>query len=65
MRVLDWMAAQGQVPDFCLVGEPTNPTALGDIIKIGRRGSLNAAITVHGVQGHVAYPPGSTTRCTA
>ena len=44
------------MPDFCLVGEPTNPARLGEMIKIGRRGSLNARITVHGVQGHVAYP---------
>jgi succinyl-diaminopimelate desuccinylase len=56
VRVLDWMAAQGQVPDFCLVGEPTCPVRLGDVVKIGRRGSLNARIVVHGVQGHVAYP---------
>jgi succinyl-diaminopimelate desuccinylase len=55
-RVLEWMASHGQIPDFCLVGEPTNPTRLGEIIKIGRRGSLNARITVSGVQGHVAYP---------
>jgi succinyl-diaminopimelate desuccinylase len=56
VRVLDWMAAHGQVPDFCLVGEPTSVADLGDVIKIGRRGSLNAAITVRGVQGHAAYP---------
>jgi succinyl-diaminopimelate desuccinylase len=56
VRVLDWMAAQKQVPDFCLVGEPTCPVRLGDVVKIGRRGSLNARIVVHGVQGHVAYP---------
>ncbi len=56
VRVVDWMREQGEIPDFCLVGEPTNPEALGDIIKIGRRGSLSAAITVRGVQGHVAYP---------
>ncbi len=56
VRVLQWMAEHGHIPDFCLVGEPTNPAALGDTIKIGRRGSLNATITVHGVQGHVAYP---------
>jgi succinyl-diaminopimelate desuccinylase len=55
-RVLEWMAAHGQVPDFCLVGEPTNPARLGEVIKIGRRGSLNARIAVGGVQGHVAYP---------
>jgi succinyl-diaminopimelate desuccinylase len=56
VRVLEWMAAHGQVPDFCIVGEPTCPVTLGDMVKIGRRGSLNAKITVHGTQGHVAYP---------
>ena len=56
VRVLEWMAAHGHVPDLCLVGEPTNPARLGDVIKIGRRGSLNAAIRVEGTQGHVAYP---------
>ena len=56
VRVLDWMREHGEVPDFCIVGEPTNPARLGDIIKIGRRGSLNAVLTVHGVQGHAAYP---------
>ena len=55
-RVLEWMAANGQIPQFCLVGEPTNPARLGEVIKIGRRGSLTARITVHGTQGHVAYP---------
>jgi succinyl-diaminopimelate desuccinylase len=55
-RVLDWMAEHRQLPDFCVVGEPTNPATLGETIKIGRRGSLNATITVHGTQGHVAYP---------
>ena len=56
VRVLQWMEAHGHVPDFCLVGEPTNPERLGETIKIGRRGSLNARIAVEGVQGHVAYP---------
>ena len=56
VRVLDWMAANGHIPDFCLVGEPTNPAALGEVIKVGRRGSLNAALTIHGTQGHAAYP---------
>ena len=56
VRVLDWLAETGQVPDFCLVGEPTNPRRLGDVVKIGRRGSLSARITVHGIQGHSAYP---------
>ena len=54
--MLDWIAANGLVPDACLVGEPTSAVRLGDMIKIGRRGSLNAWITVAGVQGHVAYP---------
>ncbi len=56
VRVLEWMRANGQIPDFCVVGEPTCPHRLGETIKIGRRGSLNASITVHGLQGHVAYP---------
>jgi len=54
--VLEWMAAHGHVPDHCLVGEPTSARTLGDMIKIGRRGSLNAWITVPGAQGHVGYP---------
>ncbi|WP_310495944.1 succinyl-diaminopimelate desuccinylase [Sandarakinorhabdus sp.] len=53
--MLEWMEAQGLVPDSCLVGEPTSQI-LGDTIKVGRRGSLNAWITVNGAQGHVAYP---------
>ena len=56
VRVLEWMQANDQIPDFCVVGEPTCPVTLGDMVKIGRRGSLNAKITVHGTQGHVAYP---------
>jgi succinyl-diaminopimelate desuccinylase len=56
VRVLEWMAAHGHVPDMCLVGEPTNPAAIGEVIKVGRRGSLSAQVTVHGVQGHTAYP---------
>ncbi|WP_448580240.1 succinyl-diaminopimelate desuccinylase [Thermaurantiacus sp.] len=55
-RVLDWMEAHGAVPDAVLVGEPTSVRQLGDCVKIGRRGSLNAWITVLGAQGHVAYP---------
>jgi succinyl-diaminopimelate desuccinylase len=54
--LLRWMAAHGHVPDLCVVGEPTSSVTVGDTIKIGRRGSLNAWITVHGRQGHVAYP---------
>jgi len=55
-KVLEWMQAEGQIPDMALVGEPTSRRALGDTIKIGRRGSLTARITVHGRQGHSAYP---------
>lgn len=56
VRVLDWLEARGERIDHCLVGEPTNPHELGEMIKIGRRGSLNGVITVEGRQGHVAYP---------
>ena len=55
-KVLEWMAARGERIDLCLVGEPTNPERLGDMIKIGRRGSLNARLNVLGTQGHAAYP---------
>jgi len=55
-KMLDWCAAHGEVIDDCLVGEPTNPRALGDMIKIGRRGSVNGWLTAYGAQGHVAYP---------
>jgi len=55
-KVLEWMQAQGQIPDMALVGEPTSRRALGDTIKIGRRGSLTARIAVQGKQGHSAYP---------
>jgi succinyl-diaminopimelate desuccinylase len=50
------LAAEGEVIDHCVVGEPTSSATLGDMIKIGRRGSLGAVITVEGIQGHVAYP---------
>ena len=56
VKVLEWMKKKNHIPDFCLVGEPTSAQELGDVIKIGRRGSLNAVITVEGIQGHVAYP---------
>jgi succinyl-diaminopimelate desuccinylase len=56
VKVLEWMRANGEIPDFCLVGEPTCPVKLGDMVKIGRRGSVNMKIEVHGTQGHVAYP---------
>ncbi len=54
--VLDWLVAQGEKLDACLVGEPTNPTRLGEMAKIGRRGSLTGRLCVHGIQGHTAYP---------
>lgn len=56
MKLLEWAAQKGERWDAAIVGEPTNPVAIGDMIKIGRRGSLSGAITVHGVQGHSAYP---------
>jgi succinyl-diaminopimelate desuccinylase len=56
VKVLRWMEERGDVPDMCVVGEPTNPERLGDMIKIGRRGSMTGYLTVRGVQGHVAYP---------
>ena len=54
--LIDYMAANGHQPDLCLVGEPTSVNRLGDMAKIGRRGSVNVFITVEGTQGHVAYP---------
>ncbi|HEX3536529.1 MAG TPA: succinyl-diaminopimelate desuccinylase [Stellaceae bacterium] len=55
-KVLRWLAARGETIDACIVGEPTSATELGDMIKIGRRGSMTGRLTVTGVQGHVAYP---------
>ena len=55
-KVLGWLKDRGEKLDACLVGEPSNLNALGDEIKIGRRGSMNGEITVHGKQGHAAYP---------
>lgn len=55
-KVLDWLRENGERIDACIVGEPSNPEMLGDEIKIGRRGSLNGHIVVHGKQGHAAYP---------
>ena len=56
VALLDWMAANNEDMSVCLVGEPTCPDLLGEAIKIGRRGSLNAYFTVTGLQGHSAYP---------
>jgi succinyl-diaminopimelate desuccinylase len=55
-KVVETLTARGERIDFCLVGEPSSDKILGDTLKIGRRGSLSGRLTVHGVQGHVAYP---------
>ena len=55
-KLLEWAHAQGERFDHCILGEPTNPDALGDMIKIGRRGSLSGSLAVEGKQGHVGYP---------
>lgn len=54
--LIDWMREHGEMPDLCLVGEPTSVNRLGDMVKIGRRGSVNIWLEVAGKQGHVAYP---------
>ncbi len=56
VKLMQWLEARGERIDACLVGEPTNEAVLGDMVKIGRRGSLNATLTVHGIAGHVGYP---------
>jgi succinyl-diaminopimelate desuccinylase len=56
VALLDWMKANNESMSVCLVGEPTSPNEMGEAMKIGRRGSLTAFFTVHGVQGHSAYP---------
>ena len=56
IKLLNWLKEKKEVFDHCMVGEPTSDSTIGDIIKIGRRGSLNATITMFGKQGHVAYP---------
>lgn len=55
-RVIEILAARGERIDWCVVGEPSSEATIGDTIKVGRRGSLSGRLTVHGVQGHVAYP---------
>ena len=55
-KMLDWLDKKGEKLDVCVVGEPTNPSQLGEMVKIGRRGSMNMILTVDGAQGHVAYP---------
>ncbi|MGN6365404.1 succinyl-diaminopimelate desuccinylase [Asticcacaulis taihuensis] len=56
VRVVQWLKDRGEVIDHCIVGEPSSSAQLGDMIKVGRRGSVNATFTVSGKQGHVAYP---------
>ncbi|HXN06967.1 MAG TPA: succinyl-diaminopimelate desuccinylase [Nitrospiria bacterium] len=56
LKVLDWLREKGEKIDFCLVGEPTSETRIGDTLKTGRRGSINGRLTLFGTQGHVAYP---------
>ncbi|WP_091143223.1 succinyl-diaminopimelate desuccinylase [Novosphingobium sp. CF614] len=56
LALIDLMRKRGEIPDLCLVGEPTSVHRLGDTVKIGRRGSINVFLDVEGVQGHVAYP---------
>jgi succinyl-diaminopimelate desuccinylase len=56
VRVVEALQARGELIDFCIVGEPTSNKKVGDMIKNGRRGSLNGTLTVKGVQGHIAYP---------
>lgn len=65
VAILDWMAFNGERMTHCLVGEPTCPTELGEMMKIGRRGSLTAQITATGVQGHSAYPHRAKNPLTA
>ncbi len=55
-KVVDYLKKKKEIINFCLVGEPTNPNKLGEMIKIGRRGSLTGKFVIDGVQGHVAYP---------
>ncbi len=55
-KIITWLKSRGIKFDYCLVGEPSNPTELGQEIKNGRRGTMNASVTIHGTQGHIAYP---------
>ena len=64
-KVVDYLKKKKEKIDFCLVGEPTNPNKLGEMIKIGRRGSITGRLSVIGVQGHVAYPQRANNPSTA
>ena len=63
-KVVDYLKKKKEKINFCLVGEPTNPNKLGEMIKIGRRGSLTGKLIINGVQGHVAYPHRANNPCT-
>jgi len=63
--LLDWMAREGEAMSACLVGEPTCPDVMGEMMKIGRRGSMTAFFTLRGEQGHVAYPHRANNPLTA
>ena len=65
VAILDWMKQNGEKIDHCLVGEPTSPSQMGEMMKIGRRGSMNAKITATGIQGHSAYPDRSNNPIVA
>lgn len=56
LKVMETLTARGETIDWCVIGEPSSHTALGDVVRIGRRGSLSGMLEVRGVQGHVAYP---------
>jgi succinyl-diaminopimelate desuccinylase len=64
-KVVDYLRKKKEKIDFCLVGEPTNPNKLGEMIKIGRRGSMNGRLSIIGIQGHVAYPQRANNPSTA
>ena len=61
-KVVDYLKKKKEKINFCIVGEPTNPKRLGEMIKIGRRGSLTAELDIYGIQGHIAYPHYLITR---
>ena len=63
-KVVDYLKKKKEKIDFCLVGEPTNPNKLGEMIKIGRRGSMTGRLSVIGIQGHVAYPQSANNPST-
>ena len=64
-KVVEYLKKKKEKIDFCLVGEPTNPNKLGEMIKIGRRGSMTGRLTIIGIQGHVAYPNRANNPSTA